>query len=99
MLGGYNIAGKGVWFEKVFYLVKHTRVTLIMNAFSLDTWDNEYFMVDANGKNIVKEQFYYAYGQQICGTGYKDRYKLIKTSFNHKSHTLKLKIYSTLNEH
>jgi len=55
MMGGYGIGGRGVWFKKVFHLVKHTRITLIINAFAIDSWDNEYFKVDADGKNIIKE--------------------------------------------
>jgi len=33
-----------------------------MMAFSLDTWDNEYFEIYADGKNIVKDQFHYSHG-------------------------------------
>ena len=57
MLGGYGIAGHGVWFQKVFYLVKHTRVTVILQAFAIDSWEYEYFKVDADGKNIIKKKF------------------------------------------
>lgn len=53
MIGGWNIAGKGIWFKKTFYLLNHKRVTLTINAIALDSWDNEKFMVDANGKNII----------------------------------------------
>jgi len=81
----------------MFYLKKHTRVTLSMMAISIDSWDNEYFMVYANGKNIIKEQFQHG-GEQICGIGNKDRSKTIKTSFAHTDNTLILKVTSTLNE-
>jgi len=53
MLGGLNIGGKGIWFSKVFYLKKHSRVTVSLHAYGLDSWDNEYFKVDADGKNII----------------------------------------------
>jgi len=44
MLGGYGIGGKGIWFEKTFHFVPHSRITLYMIAFSIDSWDkNEYF--------------------------------------------------------
>ena len=53
MIGGYNIGGKGIWFSKVFLLKKHSRVTVAINAYALDSWANEYFKVDADGKNII----------------------------------------------
>ena len=82
----------------MFVLKKHTRVTLTMMAFSLDTWDNEYFEVYANGINIIKEQFHYSKGKNICGTGYGDRMRKLKISFAHTDDLLILKVTSTLNE-
>jgi hypothetical protein len=35
-------------------LKKHNMVTIDINAFGLDSWDNEYFMVSVDGKNIIK---------------------------------------------
>jgi len=62
MMGGYKIAGKGIWFTKKFNLRKHTRVTLTINAIAIDSWDNEYFKVDADGKNIMNEKFLHSTG-------------------------------------
>jgi len=57
MMGGYGIAGKGIWFKKTFYMKPHSRITFYMKAYSIDSWDNEYLRVDADGKNIINEKF------------------------------------------
>jgi hypothetical protein len=70
-----------------------------MRIFSIDTWDNEKFLVYANGKNIFTEQFHYRVnpGKKICGRGYKDRTLKLKRSFAHDDDVLVLKVTSNLN--
>ncbi len=51
MLGGYDVAGKGIYFMKKFTnLPLFKRVTLKFEAIAVDSWDNEYYIVDANGE-------------------------------------------------
>lgn len=78
--------------------VPHSRITVYMKAFSIDSWDkNEYFRVDADGKNIINERFHHTKGKNICGNGHKDRVLPITRSFAHSRSALTLKIYATLN--
>jgi len=46
----------------------------------------------------MNERFLHSTGKNICGGAWKDRSKVLTKSFNHKSDTLNIKVYSTLNE-
>jgi len=54
MAGGFELTTKGSYFEKNFKLAEHNLVTIRFNAIALDSWDNEKFLVYADGKEIVK---------------------------------------------
>ena len=44
MLGGYGVAGRGVYFERTFDLgSKYRYATVSFTFFSVDSWDNEEF--------------------------------------------------------
>jgi len=50
------VAGKGIWFEKTFnFPAPHSKVTISFDFFGLDSWDNEYFVVKANGNDVIRE--------------------------------------------
>jgi hypothetical protein len=63
MMGGYNIAGKGIYFTKTFFLLPHSYVTISINAYAIDSWDNEYFYVNAGVQRIIHEKFSHRHGK------------------------------------
>jgi len=52
MLGGVGVTHRGTWFKKTVIVPRAKRITLRFNAIFLDTWDNEYYYVEANGKKV-----------------------------------------------
>jgi len=99
MLGGYKIAGKGIYFERKINLPEHKRITISFTIWALDSWDNEFFIVKANGVEVVKEKFLYNTGSKLCGNAsYKDRTKYIRITFDHDDPVLTLRFTSNLNE-
>ena len=49
MLGGYGVAGKGVYYERKFDLeAKFKFATIEFTFFSVDSWDNEEFQLFLN---------------------------------------------------
>jgi len=75
-------------------------VTITFTIFAIDSWDNEFFFVYADGNEIVKEKFIYNTGAKVCGNAkWKDRTRNIRVTFDHVSATLTLKFSSNLNEH
>ena len=58
MKGGYNVAGKGAFFEKEFKLPRsYKHVTLEAIIYSIDSFDHEHIMVDLNGSKIFDQQY------------------------------------------
>ena len=57
LLGGFGVAGKGVFFERTFKLPRHSRVTVTFRGYSIDSWDNEKYNVWAGGKDPIKINF------------------------------------------
>lgn len=49
--------------------------------FAIDSWDNESITVKINGQTVISEKFHYSTGTKICGAGWKDNVKTVKTSF------------------
>ena len=49
MLGGYRVAGKGHFYRKSVNLPSHKRLAIRLTAYMIDSWDNEYYIVKANG--------------------------------------------------
>jgi len=43
ILGGYGVAGKGVFFKRTFNLPRHSRISVSFKGWSIDSWDNEFF--------------------------------------------------------
>jgi len=98
-LGGYEIGGKGVFFERKINIPDHKRVTISFTIFALDSWDNEFFIVTADGTEIVKEKFLYNTGSKVCANaGWKDRTKFIRITIDHDEPNLTLRFTSNLNE-
>lgn len=54
LVGGYGKAGRGVYYVKDIALPKHTRVTVSLTAWAIDSWDKEYFIVKADGKEVAR---------------------------------------------
>jgi len=52
-LGGYKVAGKGVYFERIINLPAHKKITISFTVYAIDSWDNELFSVKADGTEIV----------------------------------------------
>ena len=49
ILGGYDKAGKNTYFERLIKFPVHKKVTIAFTIFALDSWDNEFFFVYADG--------------------------------------------------
>jgi len=56
-LGGHNIAGARVYYERTFYLPRHSRITVRFKGYSIDSWDNEKYNVWAAGRDPIKINF------------------------------------------
>lgn len=61
IVGGYDKASivgndrnKKVYYSKDIALPKHTRVTVSLTAYAIDSWDNEMFIVKADGKEVKR---------------------------------------------
>lgn len=58
IVGGYGkasvVGGQKVYYSKDIALPKHTRVTVSLTAYAIDSWDNEYFIIKADGKIVKK---------------------------------------------
>jgi len=59
IIGGFGIGGKNIWFKKTVNLPPHKKVTLKFTAWAVDSWDNEAYIVKANGVTVVTERFVY----------------------------------------
>jgi hypothetical protein len=56
MVGGYYSAGAGATLTKTFSdFPAHYKAKVIVTVFFIDSWDNEYFTVKANGAEIIRE--------------------------------------------
>ena len=58
MLGGYGVAGRGVYYERKFDLESKFRyATINFTFFSIDSWDNEYFQLYVNNARVINDRF------------------------------------------
>ena len=57
-MGGYRVAGKGVYYEREFDLIsKFKYATIEFDFFSIDSWDNEYFQFFVNNARVINDRF------------------------------------------
>lgn len=57
IVGGYGKAGSGVYYTKDIAMPEHSRVTVSLTAFAIDSWDNESFIIKADGKEVNRKSF------------------------------------------
>ena len=60
VIGGYSVGGKTIYFEREIKLpgnIPHSKVTLIFNLYAIDSWDSEYYIIEANGIKIYNEYY------------------------------------------
>jgi len=97
-LGGFGVAGTNTFFERKIYLPPHKKITIKFTAWAIDSWDSEYFIVTADHKEIIKEQFNFRLGNELCGSAvFKDTFVDLKTTFCHTGRFLVLHFTSNLN--
>jgi len=55
IIGGYMSAGKGAVLEKVFkQMPDHFKVKVVVTVFFVDSWDSEWFVINANKTPVKK---------------------------------------------
>ena len=59
LFGGYNVGGRGVYFQRTFKLTSHKRVTVAFRAYIVDSWDNEYYRLYADNKLVFNKRYWY----------------------------------------
>jgi len=60
LIGGYEVGGTTIYFEREIKLpanIPHNKVTLIFNLYAIDSWDTEYYTIEANGIKVYNEHF------------------------------------------
>jgi len=58
LIGGHNVGGTTIYFEREIKLpanIPHNKVTLIFNLYALDSWDSEFYIIEANGVEVYKQ--------------------------------------------
>ena len=70
ILGGYNVAGKGVTLSKYFDLtgIPHTQIKVELDYYAIDSWDGEWAYVWAAGNTIVTTARRVIWAQRINQT-------------------------------
>lgn len=43
LFGGVDVGGRAVYFQRVFKLPEHKRVTIEFKAYTIDSWEREWF--------------------------------------------------------
>ena len=72
-MGGYDVLGKQAYLEKTIRLPTHRRVRVRFTGHASDSWDNEYIILKANGKEVAKRRFSWTTAKKnVCGGGWKD---------------------------
>lgn len=82
-------------------LQPHYEVTLSFNLFKVDSWDNEVFLVYADGTQVYSEYFSLTDGSQMCGTDnniFLEHKQFVSITIPHNSPSITLIMTSSLNQ-
>ena len=99
-IGGYNCLGGGQSTSKTYSLPPHYAVAISWDAFYIDSWDGESYIMRVDGTN----RYVQAYSQgsspyNACGGSWSDNYLTVAVaSFAHYSTSLTLTFTSTLDQ-
>lgn len=56
LVGGYSSTGGGATLSKTFTnFPEHYKAKVVVTVFFIDSWDNEYFTIKANGAEVLRE--------------------------------------------
>ena len=101
ILGGYGVFGAGVVARKDYVLQSgQSTITIDFDFYRIDSWDNERFIVEANGTTLASNVYNFSGGtHNIGGNGsFRDEKVHYSLSFDADSTLLSLAFRSTLNQ-
>lgn len=100
MVGGYNIFGKGLIFEKSYNsLSTHYKVRLIFNFLKIDEWNGASFQILSDSTLVYSVLFANSEDSNItkyCGLNFPEAHRMIDVLFNHSSSSLFLQMKTTI---
>ncbi|CAD8095968.1 unnamed protein product [Paramecium primaurelia] len=99
LLGGFPLLGKDASIALTFDLPKHKKIRVKLEFWKFDTWDNEWFIVFADGIQVYQVQFGLNGVQVNCGSSNPNAYfKNLDFEFLHDQPSINLVLKSTLDE-
>jgi len=82
-----------------FLLGVHNGIIVSLQLAFIDTWENEYFRITADGVLVYSKNWYYPYSpNNTCQSGWNDMYTPVSFGFNHTASSLVFVLTSTLDE-
>ena len=100
MFGGYQKTGAGAKITRKFTLPPHKRVRVTFEAWKIDDWFGEDYLVKVDGLGVWERSF--GFGDpglsDICGGDGFENFAKVDIIIGHEAPTLELLITSTLTE-
>lgn len=99
ILGGYNTFGSGDVISKNFALSgEQSTIDLEFDFYRIDTWDNEFFNVSANGAILAQDSYTFSGGSNIGGQAFNDEIIHYSLSFDTNLANLALTFSGSLDQ-
>lgn len=96
--GGYKITGSGSKITRKFNLPPHKRVRVVFEAWKIDDWFGEDYIVKVDDLNVWERTF--GFGDpglsDICGGNGFENFAVVDFVIGHEASSLDLLIYSTI---
>lgn len=97
-LGGFNVFGSGTVLTRKFALPPHKRVRIVFEAWKIDDWYGDNYVVKADGVTIFEKQFGWSEPgiMDICGGEGFENMAPVDVIFGHEANELNLSISTTI---
>lgn len=101
IFGGHNVFGAGTSAVLNTALNPHYELTITLNLFKIDSWDEEQFLLFVDGAQVFDQSFSLYDGTQQCGRGgdiFLDQKQFIQVTVPHNKPSVSIMMTSTLNQ-